>query len=215
MRRDGRETPSPRPGPSTRPRGLSLETAPRWARPPTTKPPRPGAARAEAAGGRAEAALRPSGTEGPRGGPSGGASKLAPGCGLECLPGSGDGVGAGRGGLRRRLWIRFRFCCPEGRVHTSAPRESSLRRCVGGPLKIRSGQCEVADIATTLIPGRWLKMNIIIKQLFWSTNRSWTRLCPSHGSGCQRGPRRRRRWGTVRWSSGTWVLLRTGPRGPA
>lgn len=58
-------------------------------------------------------------------------------------------------------------------------------------------------------------MNIKIKQLFWSTDRDRTRLCLSHGSGGQRGPRRRRPEARSGRAATPRVLLRAEPGGSA
>lgn len=102
--------------------------------------------------------------------------------------------------------------------------ERGLRRCVGGPLGRRSSRClgkygqdsaRKQSLPSPFSQVAGQKMNIKIKQLFWSTDRGRTWLCLSHGSGGQRGPRRRRPGGTFRWIGDTLVLLRAGPGSPA
>lgn len=89
----------------------------------------------------------------------------APAARIRRSPGS---AGCGRRGRRevgawRKLQIRLLFCCPEGRANTSpGTRQESpeFRRLPSGPLllrvplKIPSGSCEAARLATVLLPRR-------------------------------------------------------------
>lgn len=159
--------------------------------------------------------LRPSRTQGLPGCPGDRASLLAPSFGLGRAGGRwerGGSCGLGSGFAVRRD------------VPPPAPRpERGLRRCVGGPLGRRSSRClgkygqdsarkQILPSLFSQVAGQ--KMNSKIKQLFWSTHRGRTRLCFSHGSGSQRGPRRRRPGGTFRWSGDTLDPCKSWARWP-
>lgn len=156
------------------------------------------------AGGRAGAVLRPSRTEGLPGCPGDGASF--------CSPGASGWDADGRWERGGSCGLGSGFVVPRD-VPTPVPGpDRGLWRCVGGPLGRRSSRClrkygqdsaRKQSLPSPFSQVAGQKMNIKIKQLFWSTDRGRTWLCLSHGSGGQRGPRRRRPGGTFRWIGDT------------